>query len=85
MTPVSFNAMNTIQQANFLWLYGTPVGELCQGEFSCALYQLEDFYVEVKYNKQNFLLYRMCGFSLDCPILDQYIREIDISGAVYGL
>jgi hypothetical protein len=82
MTADSFNLMNTLQQANFLWLYGTPVSELYEEQFSCALYQLEDFYVEVKYNKQNFFLYKMCGFTLNCPILDQYIGEIDISGLV---
>ena len=79
MTPEKFNALNSLQQANFLWHNGIPVSELYHTKFSCALYQLEDFYVEVKFDPRNLLLHKITGFAPNCPVLDQYIKEIDIS------
>lgn len=82
MTAQRFNALSVVEQARFLWDNGIPVGELYDRQFASALYQVDNFYVEVKFNKQNLILYRICGFTHNCPLLDEYIKAIDISGAL---
>jgi hypothetical protein len=82
MTAQRFNALNILEQARFLWEHGIPVGELHEKHFACSLYQVDNFYVEVRFNNQNLLLYKIFGFTHNCPALDQYIKSIDLSGVL---
>jgi len=83
ITPDKFNALSPLQQATTIWQSGVPVGELYDKFYVYALYQLFDFYVEVKFCKANFVLHEMCAFAACCSHLDLYIKEIDISPVMY--
>jgi hypothetical protein len=83
ITPEHFNKLLPLQQATLLWQHGVPVGELHDRLYVYALYQVGDFYVEVKFCKTNFILQQMCAFSSNCSHLDLYIKDIDISPLAY--
>ena len=83
ITPDKFNHLSSLNQATLIWQQGMPVGELYDKLYAYALYQLYDFYVEVKFCKSKFILQEMCAFSTNCSHLDLYIKEIDISPVLY--
>lgn len=83
MIPEEFNKLSPLRQAAIVWQDGILVGELYDKVYAYALYQLFDFYVEIKFCKTNFVLKHMCAFSINCPQLDLYIRDIDISQIAY--
>jgi hypothetical protein len=84
ITTDKFNNLSPLNQATLIWQHAVPVGELYDKLYAYALYQLFDFYVEVKFCKANFVLHEMCAFSTNCSHLDLYIKEIDISPVLYA-
>ena len=50
ITRYQFNALNEFEKCHTLCEYGVLVSEQCEGETGYNLYQMNDFYVEVKYN-----------------------------------
>jgi hypothetical protein len=83
INPDKFNVLAPLQQATLVWQLGVPVGELYDKFYVYALYQVFDFYVEVKFCKTNFVLYEMCAFPACSSRLDLYIKKIDISPLMY--
>ena len=45
-----FNSLNEFEKGEALWGYGVHVDERFEEEIGYSLYQLKDFYVEVRYN-----------------------------------
>ena len=79
ITLYEFNSLNEFEKGEALWEYGVHVDERFEGEIGYSLYQLNDFYVEVKYNGGVNAITELTSFSTDTK-LEPYFDKIDISG-----
>jgi hypothetical protein len=79
MTLYEFNQLDELEQIETFWVEGQKVGERSGKSFRYLLYQLNDFYVEVKFNMVVNVIYAMRSFESESPHLDVYLLPIDIS------
>ncbi len=79
ITLYEFNSLNEFEKGEALWEYGVHVSERFEGECGYALYQLNNFYVEVKYNGSINEISKFTSFSTYTK-LEPYLDKIDISG-----
>ena len=79
MTLYEFNQLDELEQTETFWVRGQKVGERLSKSFRYVLYQLNSFYVEIKYNMVANVIYAMRGFECKSPHLDIYLLQIDIS------
>ena len=79
MTMYEFNQLDELEQIETFWVEGQKVGERLSKSFRYVLYQVNDFYVEVKYNMVVNVIYAMRSFESESPHLDVYLLPIDIS------
>jgi hypothetical protein len=73
-----FNSLNEFHKGEALWEYGIHVSQRTEGEIGYSLYQLHDFYVEVKYNGRINAITKFTSFSTHTK-LEPYLEKIDIS------
>ena len=78
LTLYEFNSLNEFEKGEALWEYGVHVSERFEGECRYALYQLSNFYVEVKYNGCINEISKFTSFSTYTKI-EPYLDKIDIS------
>jgi hypothetical protein len=81
ITLYEFNSLNEFEKGEALWEYGVHVDERCEGEIGYSLYQLNDFYAEVRYNGWINAITKLTSF---CTLtkLEPYLDKIDISGLI---
>jgi hypothetical protein len=79
MTIYEFNQLDELEKIETFWVYGQSVGERSGKSSRYVLYQVGDFYVEVKYNMIVNVIYAMRSFESESPHLDVYLMPIDIS------
>jgi hypothetical protein len=65
-----------MEQAEATWS-GTHLAERIEGEFTISLYQIDGFYVEVYYHRENNMIQRFRSFS-STNQLDPYLQQISI-------
>ena len=75
-----FNQLDELEQIETFWVEGQKVGERLSKSFRYVLYQVNGFYVEIKYNMVMNVIYAMRSFECESPHLDIYLMPIDISG-----
>jgi hypothetical protein len=78
----NFNQMNTPNKMLMVREYAIQVGELQDKWYSYCLYQLFDFYVEVKFVKGTYVFNGICGFTAQSTHLDMYIKEINVASCI---
>ena len=73
-----FNSLNEFEKGEALWEYGVHVAARFDDEIGCGLYQINDLYVEVKYNGWINAITKLTS---SCTItkLEPYLDKIDIS------
>jgi len=81
ITLYEFNSLNEFEKGAALWEYGVHVSERFDQECGYSLYQLNNFYVEVKYKGDINALTKFTAFSTYTK-LEPYLRNIDISGSI---
>ena len=79
MTLYEFNQLDELEQIETFWVEGQKVGERASKSFRYVLYQVNGFYVEIKYNMVVNVIYAMRSFECESPYLDAYLLPIDIS------
>ncbi|MEI9959483.1 MAG: hypothetical protein WDM90_24900 [Ferruginibacter sp.] len=77
-----FNKLNSMQKTAIVWQCGVPVSEIQDKYYSYSLYQLFDFYVEIKFLRTNYVFFDMCGFTAQSSHLDLYIKQIDVASYI---
>jgi hypothetical protein len=82
ITLYEFNSLDEFEKGAALWEYGVHVTERFDEECGYSLYQLNDFYVEVKYNDGANEISRFTSFR-NYTKLEPYLKNIDISQIGY--
>jgi len=77
MTLYEFNALTEFDKGEALWEHGVHVSERFDTECWYSLYQLHNFYVEVKYNGGISAITKFTSFNT-CTKLEPYLDKIDI-------
>ena len=80
MTFEQFKYLNEVDQEMLLWTKGVEVASRTDGMNRYVLFQVEGFYMEVKYSVIFNLIKRIICFD-STDLLDQYLSEIDIVAA----
>ncbi len=78
ITLYEFNSLAENEKAECLWEYGVHVSERFDNKYTYVLYQLSNFYVEVKYDCDDNLILKITSFSSTTK-LKPYIDDIDIN------
>mgnify|MGYP003576844208 CR=1 FL=1 len=81
MTLQEYKALKPDEQTNFLSRTGVSVAERMVGPYLIVLYQVEGFYVEVFYNKDNYQMVKLVSF-YNTMLLEPYLSQIDIKSLV---
>jgi len=78
ITLYEFNSLNDFEKGKALWEYGVHISERFEGEIGYSLYQLNNFYVEVRYNGGVNAITKLTSF---CALtkLEPYLLNIDIT------
>jgi hypothetical protein len=77
MTLYQFNLLEEKEQAEMLWDKGVHVAERGDEQHNIVLYQMEGFYVEVFYHREQNAIKRFRSFS-GINQLEPYLSKIDI-------
>ena len=78
ITLYEFNLLSQFDKGDILYQFGVHISERKDGEFGYVLYQLNNFYVEVKYfNTRNEII--MLSVFSTTTNLEPYLNNIDIS------
>ena len=78
MTLYQFKMLDEMEQAETLWNKGVHIGERFDEEHNIILYQIDGFYVEVFYHREDNDIIKFRTFS-STEQLESYIGKIDIS------
>lgn len=78
MTIYEFKALSGFEQAEAVW-NGTLLTHREDGFFRILLYQVDAFYVEVYYHKEENVLLRLRSFTTT-RLLEPYLEQIDLKG-----
>ena len=78
ITLYEFNSLNEFEKGAALWEYGVHVSERFDRECGYSLYQLNDFYVEVKYHSIENDITIFFYFS-NTSRLEPYLSNININ------
>ena len=73
-----FNQLHINDRANHLWKYGVYLISRVESEFKIALYQLNNYYVEVYYNFMDSGIEEIKAFK-SIPPLSPYFDLIDMA------
>lgn len=79
ITIKEFISLNEWEQGDALWEYGELVGHRIENDHSILLYQISNFYVEVKYNNEANFIAELFPFE-NTDLLEPYLRQIDLKG-----
>lgn len=77
MTMYEFNLLSEDEKVDLLYHEGTYLAKRKKHNLTLVLYQLEDFYVEVHYNKYRYLINDIRYFH-SLELLNPYLEQIDI-------
>lgn len=77
MTLKEYKQLEPDEQTSFLSRKGVSVAERQVGPYLIVLYQVEGFYVEVFYNKDNYQMAKLVSF-YNTMLLEPYLAQIDI-------
>lgn len=78
MTLYDFNGLDEDDQLLAINTFGTEIGKKTSNGFNYELYQVDSFYVEMKFHKQSKDLEGMRSFT-NPDIIEPYFKNIDIS------
>ena len=77
MKLMEFNSLSQSEKIRLLYEDGVYVGKKEISGLSSLLYQLEGFYIEIRYKKYRQVIKAIYGFS-DTKYLDPYLEKMDI-------
>jgi len=79
ITLYEFNSLEGLEKIEALGEYGQIVSHKFEGKFKFMLYQINDFYVEMKYIEKTNAFVELRSFKTT-DLLKSYISTIDING-----
>ncbi len=79
MTLYQFNLLDKMEQAEVLWDKAVMVSDRSDETYKYVLYQLDNFYVEVKYHIEYNVIHGLRSFSSTGEPLSPYLNKINIS------
>lgn len=77
MTLYQFKFLDEAEQQETLWEMGVHIAERDEGEWRLILYQIEAFYVEVWYHREDNYILKFRSF-LSTEQLEPYLSKVDI-------
>lgn len=77
MTLYQYNQLTRLEQFENLWKKGVFLTNRIELPFKYALYQIDSFYVEVRYDSKENVLMGLRTFSTTNP-LEPYLEQIKI-------
>lgn len=77
ITLYEFNSLNELEQIEALGEYGQIVAHRFQEEFKFLLYQINNFYIELKYITKGNIFIQLNSFNTT-EKLELYLKEINI-------
>lgn len=78
MTLYDFKKLSDFEQAQAVW-NGTFLAHREEGLFRVILYQIDSFYAEVYYQKEQNIISHFRTFTTT-RLLDPYLEQIDLAG-----
>lgn len=82
MTFNEFRQLGVDEQELALWSQGVEVGQRRDTWFSYLLFQVDSFYIEVRFNVREEMIDRIVAFE-DTDQLEPYLPEVDIDALYY--
>lgn len=82
MTFKEFRQLGVDEQELALWSQGVEVGQRRDTWFSYLLFQVDSFYIEVRFNVREEMIDRIVAFE-DTDQLEPYLPEVDIDALYY--
>ncbi|MEO7294107.1 MAG: hypothetical protein ABIW34_13445 [Ginsengibacter sp.] len=79
ITLYEFNSLEELEKIEALGEYGQIVAHKFEGKFKFMLYQINNFYVEIKYIEKTNAFVELRSFKTT-NLLDSYISDIDVNG-----
>lgn len=76
MTLYEFNTLNDVEKAEAVW-EGALIGDRSDKRYNILLYQIDNFYSEVYYDKKRNAIKRIKSFS-STDRLTPYLEKIDL-------
>ena len=77
ITLYEFNSLDGLEKIEALGKYGELVAHRFDGDFKFMLYQISDFYVEIKYITEGNVFKELKTFKTT-ELLEFYLKEINI-------
>jgi hypothetical protein len=77
MTLYEYHLLTEAEQVDLLYQEGIYLGKRKFSDLSIVLYQLDDFYVEVYYDKYRYLINQVKYFH-STDLLQPYLEQIDV-------
>ncbi len=81
MTLQQYKSLKLDEQTSFLCKAGVSIAERKVGPYLIVLFQIEGFYVEVFYNKENYQMIKLVSF-YNTTLLEPYLADININSLV---
>lgn len=78
MNLFEFQLLASKEKTDFLQQNGVYIGKRKEGESVLLLYQLESFYVEIKYRKYRRFIANIRCFE-STSVLDPYLEQIEVA------
>jgi hypothetical protein len=79
MKLIDFKDLNERDQIKVVLKYSTRIGKRYEGIYRFVLYQVDSFYVELKYYKNTQAIHGMKSLASTSKLLDKYLTGIDLS------
>jgi len=79
-----YNGLDMPEKTSLVWRYGQLVSEMQDKLYSHCLYQLYDFYVEIKFIRYRYIVEGLCSFAAGSARLDMYTRDVNIADIIFN-
>ena len=79
MKLIDFKDLNELQQIKVVKQQSIRIAKRKEGIYRYVLYQIDSFYVELKYYKDTQAIHGMKPLAATSETLDKYLKRIDLS------
>jgi hypothetical protein len=79
MKLLDFKDLNVLQQIRVVKQRSIRIAKRKEGIYRYVLYQVDSFYVELKYYRDTQAIHGMKPLSATSEVLDKYLKSIDLS------
>lgn len=79
MTLYQFNGLARMEKTLVIWMEAVLVANRNDEYYKCLLYQLDDFYIELRFDVYSDVLKEVYGFEANSPHIELFLCNIDIT------